>query len=53
MKYCPKCRKEMKEELICPVCGVTLIDITNDEENKENEYEAAEIISTMMVTGIL
>ena len=51
MKYCDKCNQEFEiEESICPICGATLVDVTNDEIN---EYEAAEIVSTMMTTGIL
>ena len=51
MKYCQKCIKEFEtEESVCPVCGKNLVDIQNEENN---EYEAAEIISTMMITDIL
>lgn len=36
----------------CPVCG-ELICISSGENEENNEYEAAEIVSTMMITGIL
>ncbi len=51
MKYCEKCRINFETaEYTCPICGAELIDISSDESN---EYEAAEIVSTMMTTGIL
>lgn len=51
MKYCEKCRNSFETaEYTCPICEAELIDISNDEDN---EYEAAEIVSTMMTTGIL
>ena len=51
MKYCEKCRNSFEiAEYACPICGAELIDISDDEGN---EYEAAEIVSTMMTTGIL
>ncbi|MGN0482341.1 MAG: hypothetical protein ACI4HI_02195 [Lachnospiraceae bacterium] len=54
MKYCEKCkRKFANEEEKCPVCGTKLIDISDDKNDEINEYEAAEIVSTMMTTGIL
>jgi len=54
MKYCEKCRKQFEvEENICPTCGAMLENIPNGESDNINEYEAAEIISTMMTTGIL
>ena len=54
MKYCEKCRNKFEtEEDFCPICKETLIDIPNDESDEINEYEAAEIVSTMMIMGIL
>ena len=51
MKYCQKCEKQFEtEEYICSTCKETLIDIPNDEVN---EYEKAEMISTMITMGIL
>lgn len=53
MKYCEKCKKEFNmNENVCPVCGNKMIDVKVAEDN-ENEYEAVEIVSTMMLTGIL
>ena len=52
MKYCDLCEKEFDtEENICPVCGTEVTELSAEDET--NEYEAAEIISTMMTTGIL
>lgn len=54
MKYCNKCKREFEtEEDTCPICGAMLIDVSKNEQNEINEDEAAEIISTMMITGIL
>ncbi len=54
MKYCKICKKNFDtEENGCPICGAALIDIPNDEDDAVNEYEAAEIVSAMMTTGIL
>ena len=54
MKYCETCRKQFEgEEEICPICGAALEEIPNEEGNPVNEYEAAEIVSAMMTTGIL
>ena len=54
MKYCEKCRARIEtQEFACPVCGEILVDIPADESDAINEYEAAEIVSTMMTTGIL
>ena len=45
MKNCEKCRNSFEiAEYTCPICGAELIDISDDEGN---EYEAAEIVSTM------
>lgn len=53
MKYCEKCKEEFENKKEkCRVCGTKLIDIS-DEKDEINEYEAAEIVSTMMITGIL
>ncbi len=54
MKYCKICNNGFEtEENICPVCEGSLVDVLNSVDNEINEYEAAEIISTMMITGIL
>ena len=54
MKYCEKCKKQFEiEEDICPICGAALEYIPDGESDNIKEYEAAEIISAMMVTGIL
>jgi len=54
MRYCDNCKKEFETtEDACPICGAIFSDIPNDESTITNEYEAAEIISTMMTTGIL
>ena len=51
MKYCDKCKKELETKKDpCPICKA---DFPNNERDVTNEYEAAEIISTMMTTGIL
>ena len=51
MKYCDLCCQEFEAETsICSICGATLVEIPQSETN---EYEAAEIVSTMMTTGIL
>lgn len=54
MKYCEKCKKEFDvEENECPICGNRLTEISEAKNEEINEYEAAEIVSTMMTTGIL
>ena len=54
MKYCEKCKEKFEtEEYICPICGEEIVDIPTDENDAINEYEAAEIVSTMMTTGII
>lgn len=54
MKYC--FNRKMKvdtEDKRCPTCGAELCEMPQDADDKMNESEAAEIISTMMITGIL
>ena len=52
MKYCKKCKKEFDtEKNECPICRKQLTEKTQNEDI--NEYEAAEIVSTMMITDIL
>lgn len=54
MKYCLNCEKKFDtEDELCPNCGVKLCEMLQDADDKMNENEAAEIISTMMITGIL
>lgn len=54
MKYCLNCKKEYDlEEVLCPNCGEKLCEMSQDADDEMNENEAAEIISTMMITGIL
>jgi rRNA maturation endonuclease Nob1 len=51
MKYCDKCKKEFEtDNVICPICGNELQEI---EQENNNELEVAEIVSTMMITGII
>ena len=54
MKYCLNCKKKFNAEYErCPTCGKKLYEISKDDGEKINESEAAEIISTMIITGIL
>ena len=54
MKYCLNCKKNFDtEDEFCPKCGAKLCEIPQDADDEMNENEAAEIISTMMITGIL
>lgn len=54
MKYCEKCRKKIDvRENECPICGNQLTKTSESQNEELNEYEAAEIVSTMMTTGIL
>lgn len=54
MKYCKKCKKKFNtENELCPNCGTKLHEMSHDDSNEINETEAAEIVSTMMITGIL
>lgn len=54
MKYCLNCKKKFDtEDELCPKCGTKLCEISQDADDEMNENEAAEIISTMMITGIL
>lgn len=54
MKYCKKCNRNFENENEkCTVCGIKLVDTSDDKNDEINENEAAEIISTMMITGIL
>lgn len=54
MKYCLKCKKKFDTaDELCPNCGAKLYEISKDAGDEMNESEAAEIISTMMITGIL
>jgi len=41
------------EDEICSICGEKLYEISNDSGDEKNGTEATEIVSTMMVTGIL
>lgn len=51
MKYCKKCKKKYEtEKSACPNCGAELIEVGKDEID---EYETAETVSTMTITGIL
>lgn len=51
MKYCTHCQKTFdSDEDLCPVCGTLFIEMPQDECD---ESEDAEIITTMMITGIL
>ena len=54
MKYCLNCKKKFDtEDESCPICGAKLNDIPQDDTYETSETEAAEIISTMMITDIL
>lgn len=54
MKYCEKCKKKFDvKENKCPVCRNQLTEISESKKKEINEYEAAEIVSSMMITGIL
>lgn len=54
MKYCEECGKEFEtEDMICPVCNGKLDESLDNTEDATNEYEAAEIISSMMMNGII
>ena len=54
MKYCKKCKKKFDtENELCLNCGSKLYQMSQDDSNEINEIEAAEIVSTMMITGIL
>ncbi|MGN0447512.1 MAG: hypothetical protein ACI4GC_03085 [Acutalibacteraceae bacterium] len=54
MKYCASCKKRCDtEEKFCLDCGDKLYDLPQDYDDNMNENEAAEIVSTMMITGIL
>lgn len=54
MKYCEKCKSEFENEREkCPVCGAKLISIADDKNDEAKENETAEIVSSMMITGIL
>ena len=54
MKYCSNCKKKFHtEDELCQNCGAKLYEMPQDSGDEMNENEAAEIISTMMITGIL
>lgn len=54
MKYCLNCKKKFDtEDKLCPICGTKLCEMPQDADNETEENETAEIISTMMITGIL
>lgn len=54
MKYCVNCKKKLDtEDEFCPICGTKLSEMHQDAGDEMKENEAAEIISTMMITGIL
>lgn len=54
MKYCLNCKKKFDtEDELCPKCGAKLCEMPHDADDEMNENESAEIISTMMITGIL
>lgn len=54
MKNCEKCKRKYEDKKEkCTVCGIKLINVSDDKNDEINEYEAAEIVSTMMTTGIL
>lgn len=54
MKYCEKCKKEFDiEKDGCPICGKQLTKNSKAQNEEINESESAEIVSTMMITGIL
>ena len=54
MEYCLKCKKQFDTEAeLCPNCGAKPYEIPQDNRDEMNENEAAEIISTMMITDIL
>lgn len=54
MRYCSNCRKKLdKEEERCPDCGALLREMPPDADDEMQESKAAEIISTMTITGIL
>ena len=38
---------------LCPNCGAKLCEMSQDAGDEMNDTEAAEIVSTMMITGIL
>ena len=54
MKYCLNCKTQFDtEDELCPNCGAKPYEMPQDNRDEMNENEAAEIISTMMITGIL
>lgn len=54
MKYCLNCKKKFDiEDELCQNCGSKLKEMPQDDGDEMNKNEAAEIISTMMITGIL
>ena len=54
MKYCKRCKKEFDiEENECPICGKQLAEASKSQNEEINEYEASEMVSAMMTTGIL
>ena len=54
MKYCINCKKKYNaEDELCPNCGSELCEMSRDTGDEINENENAEIISVMMITGIL
>ena len=54
MKYCLNCKKKFNtENELCPNCGAKLCEMPRDAVDEMHENETAEIISTMMITGIL
>lgn len=54
MKYCLSCKKKFDtEDEMCPICGSKLCEMPQDDDRELKENECAEIISTMMITGIL
>lgn len=54
MKYCLNCKMQFDtEDKRCPNCDAKLYEMPQDNRDEMNENEAAEIISTMMITDIL
>lgn len=54
MKYCMNCKKKLDtEDEFCLICGTKLSEMSQNAGDEMKENEAAEIIATMMITGIL
>ena len=54
VKYCKKCKKEFDEkENKCPICKNRLTKKIKPKDCEIKDSEAAEIVSAMMINGIL